>query len=299
MSIDTNSMRGVRIRPGQPGGAQNLTLCGTYQRRLDGSVERLLENALDWEHLPWLHSSSFTSIRRQEAGTWGWRARVGLPGNPDPHEIVLELLLDHDRREWVSRVLEGPGTGNEIWSRTDPVDERTCDVFVQFHLAGVRAAEAEAWGRGYQRLYARLYDEDESMMVGRQAMLDLLRSRSGGAGQERVDLGPIDGIAARLPLAFGFNGKPFRLVEYDGRLLAHSTICPHFLGPLDHCAVDAAGVVTCPWHGCTFDIVSGCSADQNSFHLEPPPSIRSDEAAGRVYACRAPAEEIPEKAADS
>ena len=105
------AVRGKIIRPAEEGGAQGLTHVGSYERRLQGSVERLLENALDWEPLPWLHSSSFTWIKRQEAGNWGWRARVGLPSTEEPQEILLELILDRDDRSWVSRVLEGPGAG--------------------------------------------------------------------------------------------------------------------------------------------------------------------------------------------
>lgn len=283
MGEGTHPLQGVRARPGEPGGAQDLTLCATYERRLDGSVERLLENALDWEHLPWLHDSTFTSIRKLEAGKWGWRARIGLPGNPEPHEILLELLLDHEKREWVSRTLEGPGVGNEIWSRTDPVDERSCDVFVEFHLANVGPGVAEAYGKAYERLYTRLYDEDESMMVGRQAMLDLKRKKR-EAAPAVVDLGNREELQEKLPLVFEFRGEPFRLVEFEGKLVAHSTICPHFLGPLEHCEVDEKGIVTCPWHGCLFDIVSGCSADQNSFRLTASPEIVVEPETGRVTA---------------
>ncbi len=274
------------MRPGEPGGADDLTLCATYERRLDGSVERLLENALDWEHLPWLHDSSFTWIRKEECGGWGWRARVGLPSTQEPQEILLELLLDRGKREWVSRVLKGPGAGNEIWSRTDPVDDRTCDVFVEFHLAGVPEAQAAAFGEGYRRLYTRLYDEDESMMVGRQAMLDLKRKRR-EAVPDSIELGTMEAIESKLPFVFEFAGEPFRLVRFKGEWIAHSTICPHYLGPLDHCKVNGEGVVTCPWHGCLFDIVTGKSADQNTFCLSSPPVIEVDEATGTVTARRA------------
>jgi hypothetical protein len=35
---------------------------GSYRRRLPVSLDRMYENALDWQHLPHLHSSSFGSI---------------------------------------------------------------------------------------------------------------------------------------------------------------------------------------------------------------------------------------------
>lgn len=277
------AVRGKMIRPGDEGGAQGLEHVASYERRLGGSVERLLENALDWEHLPWLHDSSFAWIKRQESGDWGWRARLGLPSTEEPQEILLELLLDHEGQAWVSRVLEGTGAGNEIWSHTVAVDDRTCDVFVEFHLANVIPVQAESYGKAYQRLYARLYDEDEGMMIGRQEQLDRLRASKSEA-PERLVLGTIEDVKARLPLLFEYGGHPFRLVEFEGRLLAHSTVCTHYLGPLDHCAVEEGGIVTCPWHGCTFDICTGKSADKNNFKLQPAPRVEVDDATGEVVA---------------
>ena len=34
---------------------------GSYRRRLPVSLVRMYENALDWEHLPHLHESSFSA----------------------------------------------------------------------------------------------------------------------------------------------------------------------------------------------------------------------------------------------
>ena len=56
---------------------------GSYRRRMPVSLARMYENALDWEHLPWLHSSSFKSIDCIEAGDWGWRAKAVL-ADTDP-----------------------------------------------------------------------------------------------------------------------------------------------------------------------------------------------------------------------
>lgn len=275
--------RGNMIRPGEPGGAQTLTHAGSYQRRLGGSVERLLENALDWEHLPWLHSSSFKWMKRQDSGYWGWRARLGLPSTEEPQEILLELLLDYPGQSWVSRVLEGTGVGNEIWSHTEAVDDTHCDVFVEFHLAGVQPEDVDTYGQAYERLYARLYDEDEAMMIERQNQLDRLGAPKVSPPDPLV-LGQIDELQESLPLLFEFSGHPFRLVDLNGTLLAHSTVCAHFLGPLDHCRVEDSGIVTCPWHGCQFDIATGKSADANDFRLQPPPRIEVDEATGNVIA---------------
>ena len=39
-----------------------LVEVGSYVRDLGASVERLFENALDWEHLPHVHLGSFALI---------------------------------------------------------------------------------------------------------------------------------------------------------------------------------------------------------------------------------------------
>ena len=52
---------------------------GTYRRELPVSIDRLYENAIDWEHLPYLHRTSFARIECQDAGSWGFRARVWPP----------------------------------------------------------------------------------------------------------------------------------------------------------------------------------------------------------------------------
>ena len=53
-----------------------LTLAAVYEREVAASLERIWENVLDWEHLPWLHRTSFQAIHEVEAGPSGWRARV-------------------------------------------------------------------------------------------------------------------------------------------------------------------------------------------------------------------------------
>jgi hypothetical protein len=146
------------------------TTVGTYRRPLAASLERVFENVLDWEHLPHLHASSFSSIDCLDAGPWGWRAEVGL--QPAGAVILLEVLLEPDARRWVSRTLDGPGAGNEIWTVATATGERTAVVDVDFLVAGVRPDAAASLGRSYVALYAQLYDEDESMMVGRQRYLD-------------------------------------------------------------------------------------------------------------------------------
>ena len=67
-----------------------------------------------------------------------------------------------------------------------------------------------------------------------------------------------------------------RLLELkDGALVAHGTICPHWLGPLED-AVPQNGRLRCPWHDYLFDVRTGTSADGHGYRL----AGRLDQASG-------------------
>ena len=147
----------------------------TYDRVISASLERAWENVRDWEHLPHLHSSSFRSIDLLDRGSFGWRARIGL--HPSPNEIVLELVIDASGDRYVSRTLEGPGAGTEIWTTLAPAESTpgATQIAVSFDLPGLGAAsdsQAEAVGAAYRTLYTKLWDEDEGMMRWRAQALD-------------------------------------------------------------------------------------------------------------------------------
>src|SRR6516164_5956966 len=76
---------------------------GTYRRKLPVSLERLYENAIDWEHLPYLHRLSFSRIERIDSGDWGFRARVWTHPYEEQRALVIELNLDRDCRRWITR----------------------------------------------------------------------------------------------------------------------------------------------------------------------------------------------------
>jgi nitrite reductase/ring-hydroxylating ferredoxin subunit len=227
------------------------------------------ENVRDWEHLPWLHRTSFASIACEEAAAWGWRARVGLHGGA---AIDLELRIEPDAPRYVARTLAGPGAGAEIWTTLEGVGGGATDVAVEFHLPGIAAAQAGAIGAAYTKLYTQLWDEDEAMMLRRTA--ELARPRA-PLRSERRALGPIAPLRARLPLCVDHAGDAWRLVEIDGAIRAHATRCPHWLGPLDAAPVEN-GAVTCPWHGWRFDVASGRACDGRRARLAEPPRIEVD-----------------------
>jgi nitrite reductase/ring-hydroxylating ferredoxin subunit len=246
-----------------------------YERPIHASIERVWENVHDWEHLPWLHAGSFEKIELIESGDWGWRARIGVSHD---REILLELVLDDDDR-YVSRTLEGPGAGTEIWTTLTPNGADRTDIRVEFLVPGVPESAASGVGAGFTKLYTKLWDEDEAMMQRRTALL--ARERSGEA-PPALDLGPEDEVRARAPFGVEMGGARYRVVLVSGELVAHSAVCPHWLGPLDEGEL-VDGAVTCPWHGYRFDVKSGQRCDAESpMRLPPAPSVVVDIFSGRV-----------------
>lgn len=242
-----------------------------YQRRIRASEERVWENVRDWEHLPWLHASSFRAITLEDSGDWGWRARIGLHGGD---EIRLELVIDGDR--YVSRTLDGGGAGSEIWTQVLPHGQETTDIEVEFHLPGIEPQAVAATGAGFVRLYTQLWDEDERMMRERTRRLGEHRS----AASFSLDVGPIDAVERELPMRVEFGGRAYRIISFEGELHIHAAVCPHWLGPLEN-APNAAGELTCSWHGYRFDLRTGRRCG-GSRPIRLPKAPRLEIAEGRV-----------------
>ncbi|MGH0028455.1 MAG: Rieske 2Fe-2S domain-containing protein [Myxococcota bacterium] len=252
----------------------DLTSVAVYRRTVHASIERVWENVHDWEHLPWLHAGSFSSIALVERGDWGWKARIGLGAG----EILLELVRERDAERYVSRTLEGPGARTEIWTTLTPVAKDRTDIEVEFLVPGVAPDAASKVGAGFTALYTRLWDEDEAMMQQRTA--ELARRDAPGDAPATVDLGPEAEVRGRLPLVAEIGGRRVRVIELDGEWIAHGAVCPHWLGPLDAAPVED-GRITCPWHGYRFDVRSGRRCDAAS-PMRLPPAPRVVVAEGRV-----------------
>jgi nitrite reductase/ring-hydroxylating ferredoxin subunit len=253
----------------------------TYRRRMPVSYERMIENALDWEHLPWLHSGSFAEIRLLDSGERYWRASTRLAGSGA--ESTIELRLHDDGLGWATRTLGGMGAGTLIDTRVMLHAERDLEVVVAFHVPGLASMEdREFVGAFYTALYARLYDEDESMMVERQHRLDGRTKKSTG---HELELGPIDDLRPRLPMVVETARGRFRIFETGSDLFAHATLCPHWLGPLEACPIedfDGRAEIRCPWHGYRFDAVSGRSVDGRSLRLARAPEVAVENGTAKL-----------------
>ncbi len=250
-----------------------MRVAAVYERVIGANLARAWENVLDWEHLPHLHNSSFSSLELEDAGTWGWRARTkGVPEKTSP-ETRIELVVDRPNNRYVSRTLEGGLPGMEIWTRFSKVDDHKTQIKVEFHIPHVDEDGAAKLGDIMLGLYETLWDEDERMMVERQAALDAKTQAHKTAGKQKIDLGDANTLADKLPLTIELDGKAVNIVQIDQSFHAYSAVCPHMLAPLSDVAVDKDGYITCPWHGYRFDIRTGQSVGEEQLCLSPAYTI--------------------------
>ena len=210
------------------------TLVATYRREVAASLARVWENVLDWEHLPHLHRASFRDVRLLDTGREHWRGWVTTTND---WESMIDTRLDRAKRCYLVQTLEGAGRGSEILTRLEPKAEHRTGIAVEFRVPDVDPELGERIGAAYVALYERLWDEDEGMMRERQRVLDRSRERT------------------------------LRTVEVGGRRVAYSTVCPHLGGPLGEAEV-VDGIVTCPWHGYRFDVLTGRNVDGKACTLE-------------------------------
>lgn len=253
-------------------GLSQLHYLGNYQRELPVNISRMMENAHDWEHLPFVHPSAFSAIEIIDSGAWGWRTKVELPTTGETQ--LLQLLVDNAKNYWATTVLSGSGQGVHIHTQATALADQKINVDVGFYLEEqpVSADMAKMTLTYLQSLYAQLYDEDQKLMEGRQQALDRRSLQSQNDGEE-LDLGPAQDLKKALPLVFEFHDERYCLNHWQGEWIVYGATCPHLLGPLDEGSLDQDGSVTCPWHGYRFDIKSGHKLDGKCRDLPTPPHI--------------------------
>ena len=276
-------MRGMSIAttttPEATAADQHLTLAATWRREVGASVERILENVFDWEHLPSLHDSYFTSVALLEGGASGWRVRLSRPPDTQDRIQVLRLEVDRAHQRYTVLTEEGIGAGTRFWTLMRPLAPHRTAIEVRYYLPEHRPERIATLAGKYLSSCERLWSEDEAMMRHRESMLARLALEDAAPppAQAPVPLGPVARLRAALPLVVEFGGRPFRIVELaDGAIVAHSTRCPHWLGPLDAASLEDGCVVRCPWHGWRFDVRTGASADGRALRLAEAPEIVID-----------------------
>ncbi|NNC73204.1 MAG: Rieske (2Fe-2S) protein [Sphingomonadaceae bacterium] len=206
-----------------------LETVARYERDLGASLTRMFENALDWEHLPHVHAKAFSSIELIEERASGWRANVGMAGGGQL-VINLEVTREADGSGgWTTDSFAEGALVGRIVTRATPRGADRCHVAIEFQAPDVGEKQKAGFDAYYSALYAMLYDEDEAMMIAREAAVQ--RGRKGLAERRKVTLS-------------------------DGKTAAIPRYCPHLGLPLD-AAPDGDGIVTCPWHGYRFDAATG------------------------------------------
>lgn len=262
----------IKLRP-----ADSLHYLGNYVRDIPVSLNRMMENAYDWEHLPFVHPSSFASIELIDEGEWGWRCKTTLPPAAGGGEQMVELLVDRPNHYWATTVLSGTGEGVQIHTQatqTNPEEPRQIEVDVRFYLPQAPETDAQAaMILGYlQTQYQTLYDEDAALMSARQDALDLRKAGS-GALPTQVGLGLEAELDRDIIHSVDLASGRFVVRHHQGQWIAHAAMCPHMLGPLGDGEIEADGTITCPWHAYRFALSDGTEQQGRCGNLPAPPDI--------------------------
>jgi nitrite reductase/ring-hydroxylating ferredoxin subunit len=282
----------------------SLYSIGRYQRRLPVSINRMIENAYDWEHLPHVHKSSFQAIELVNQGDWGWQA---ITTQADARLQHIELLVDKPKNYWATTVLSGSAKGFEIHTHATEVTAGEIDISVNFYLPksftkslaflklcklvlpfavyrkvakklGVAVVEPDDTPQAsiliaLQRQYSVLYDEDEVLMSGRQKAIDRRNNRARSESLEALSLGNQTDLTQQLPKVFEFAKRRYVLNRWKHEWVVYSAECPHLMGPLEDAEIDHDGQITCPWHGYKFDLMTGRNCSNDSAGLPNPPVV--------------------------
>lgn len=281
LTLDEQTRSDARANHVDHPSVSQLHYLGNYKRKLPTNMARMMENAHDWEHLPFVHASSFASIDLIDQGDWGWRAKIGLPGGG--HQL-LDLIVDTPKNYWVSTVYAGPGEGVQIHTQATTLSEDEIEVDVRFYLPEPPADAAlnETILSYLRDQYRQLYDEDIGLMSGRQSALnDRVRWRRGADTDTLVMVGDLDALDRSATTVVETETGRYCVRYWQDTWIVHSAVCPHLLGPLDESQINEKGEIQCPWHGYTFHAATGENTDGLCKALKPAP--RLEQIDGRLY----------------
>jgi nitrite reductase/ring-hydroxylating ferredoxin subunit len=263
--------------------SNTLPHVATYTRELPVSLVRMYENAIDGEHLPWLHKDSFAELTIIEKGAWGWRGQGYFQPRSFMTWTELELRLDRDKNRWVTTTLRGLGKGTQIVTHALPLADDRIKVVVDFYVPKLPEFLHGLYARQFLDTYSKLYDEDLWMMATRQQELDRKSEERPQSMPAEVSLGSLTSVRKSIPFCFELQQQKYRLVEINGELVAYSTTCPHMLGPLQDASIEQ-GQVTCPWHGYRFDVITRQCTTGQQCKLPTAPDIVINEELDQVIA---------------
>lgn len=135
---------------------------------------------------------------------------------------------------------------------------------------------------GLRRFFARL-DEESDADLGDAALGDAAPGEISPQPPARSDGFVYAADEAKLQddsgLEVEVGGTALAMFRVEGRVYAVDAVCPHEGAPLAQGTVEK-GVVTCPWHGWTFNACSGCSLQPAGQDLAAYPTVVED---GKVF----------------
>lgn len=256
-----------------------LFYLGSYSRCLPVSLTRMMENAFDWEHLPFVHTSTFHDIHLVEEGRWGWRAEVGSATSAGTKRSMLELLVDLENHYWATTVVSGVGKGIEIHTKAQASSAREIEIDVRFYLP-----QRVNWFRkklSYLYLknqYRNLYDEDDQLMQDRQSAVDNKKRwrEQANSSEALLLVGKVTQLdTSEVHIVEADKGR-YCVTHIQGQWHAYSAVCPHQLGKLDDAKIDKQWQISCPWHGYRFDVRSGESLGNECANLHVSKIVEQD-----------------------
>lgn len=86
--------------------------------------------------------------------------------------------------------------------------------------------------------------------------------------------GSLADVRARKPTKANINGQRIALFAVGDDVVATNGRCPHAQGPLHEGEVEGT-ILTCPWHGWTYDLLTGACDEDPGIVLERYP-VRID-----------------------
>ena len=236
----------------------------------------------------------------------GLRYRLGVDAGQLPlliEEVVGEYYLRHQEGETFSaywrtklREAEAAKVGEDDYRPSTWICER-CE---HRHLGEDPPVFCPGCA-GVRRLFARVEEGAEASVEhdASAAVRAPSGSTDGGSRIESAVESPADAAGAATPprddgfvfaaresalregagVAVDIGGHSYTLFRIGGKVAAIDGLCPHEGGPLAE-GIVSNGIVTCPWHGWTFDACRGCSLDPPGNDVARYPTLVED---GRVY----------------
>ena len=112
---------------------KRIKIC-RFKTTLKSNKIRMFENVLDWEHLPHIHPTSFTSVKLIEKSNTSLRCKIGLW--PSLLGLSQEIYMRSSMRRniWTVNVRKGFMRGLCIHSKLEEVSNNEILVDIDFYI---------------------------------------------------------------------------------------------------------------------------------------------------------------------